>query len=173
MSRTARLGVLAIAAATVLGGAVACGGNSGTPQYGNSTPTEVIPTTSDTPAATTGTSPFATAFSNPSEHGQAPVFYRTTDNFGSVIANQSYKVLFRVTNGYSQPTLTVTANCSSCPGSPLPMTFTGTKVTPVGADAPGSYYPVNVTLPNVGNWELTVQAGRDSVKIPLEVKPAP
>jgi hypothetical protein len=85
-------------------------------------------------------------------------------------------VLFRVTNGFAEPTLTVVASCTSCFGDPVgdqaTTILTGVMVTPVGEDAPGSYYPVNVLLPTAGHWELTVQAAADSVTIPVDVKAA-
>ena len=42
----------------------------------------------------------------------------------------------------------------------------------IGEDAPGSYYPVPLELPEPGAWLLTVAAGDDQVIIPIDVTPA-
>jgi len=140
-----------------------------------SSPTPGSAATIEQPTSSTSTSPFATAFSGPNEGGSAPVFYRTADNFASLVAGQPYKVLFRITNGYAELTLTVTGVCTNCrtPNEPPTATLSGIMVQPVGEDAPGSYYPTNLLLPRAGHWELTVQATPDDVTIPIDVQPAP
>lgn len=165
-----RLAVLLVLSALLLaacgsggGNDYSSGGKTRTPEAETSTPTSRIP------------APFATEFSGPNEGGQAPIFWRTADNFASLTVDQPYKVLFRVDNGYAEPALSVTGVCSDCRDvtEPSTITLTGTKVTPVGEEAPGSFYPVNVLLPRTGHWELTVHAGADSVMIPVDVKVAP
>ena len=172
MSRTIRSITCALVAGVIIAAAAACAEGGDGPAGTTSTPGQ--PTSAPSPSATTtGTSPFATTFSGPNEGGQAPVFYRTADNFASVVAGQPYKVLFRITNGYAEPALSVTATCTSCPSSPTPQALSGIMVQPVGEEAPGSFYPTNLTLPVAGHWELTVHAGADQVTIPVDVQAAP
>ncbi len=156
--------VLLIALGTVLF-AVSCGDGGST---GDATATRERPS-NGTPVATQA----STTPTGPNESGNAPVFYRTADDFASVVAAQPYKVLFRITNGYAELTLDVAAQCTSCPSSSANRTarLSGIMVQPVGEEAPGSYYPVNLLLPEAGHWELTVQAGADEVTIPLDVRP--
>lgn len=170
MSGVARLVALSFAAAALLVGAIACGDDGDSSD--DPTATARQPTASATPAQST---PIATGSSAPNEGGQAPIFWRPADNFASVIANQPYKVLFRITSGYAEPTLTVHAVCTTCrsPNEAPTAELSGIMVTPVGEDAPGSYYPVDVRLPRAGHWELTVQADADSATIPIDVKPSP
>ena len=156
------LGLLIVISAALV---VACGGSSGsTPRATSET---LFPPASTSSPATTAATP-ASGLSN--EGGQAPVFYRTADNFASATVGQPYKVVFRITNGYAADRLTVVANCRSCFGNPPPQTFQGVKVQPVGEEATGSFYPVNLLLPVDGQWELTVQATPDDVTIPVDVK---
>ena len=171
MSRIIQFITSALVAASIIAAAAACGDGSDGPAGTTSTPG--LQATSAATPTTTSPSPFATAFSGPNEGGQAPVFYRTADNFASVVAGQPYKVLFRITNGYAEPALNVTATCTSCPSSPTPQALSGVMVQPVGEEAPGSFYPTNLLLPVEGHWELTVHAGADQVTIPVDVQPAP
>jgi hypothetical protein len=113
-------------------------------------------------------SPTANGISSGNEAGEAPVFYRTADEFRSLTVGQPYKVLLRVTNDYAQPAIAILASCTSCVNQPS-ITLTGSKVTPVGEEAPGSYYPMTVVLPAAGHWELVVLAGRDTTRISVNV----
>jgi hypothetical protein len=156
---------LALVHCTVLGVAVACGDNGGTSGYPSATATVASgsPTTS-TPAVT---ATLAT------EAGEEPIFWRTADNFGSVQAGQPYKALFRLTNGYAEPALRVTATCQSCaqPSERQPIDFEGQRAEPGGGEAPGSYYPMNITLPSAGRWALEVVAGSDTARILVDATP--
>jgi hypothetical protein len=100
------------------------------------------------------------------------VFWRTADDFASVVKQTPYLVVFRIEGGFDEPSLTVTATCVDC-ASPDEQTFLGTNSPPVGEDAPGAYYPVSMTFPRAGKWELTVLAGADEVTVPVVVQPAP
>jgi len=146
---TALLSLLALAA---------CGDGNG---YGDS----------DDNVAPTATAIVATPTPFPTEAGADPVFWRTTDNFASLAAGTEYKVVFRITNGFAEQTLTVAADRIA---GGQPIEFEGNLVTPVGGEASGSYYPVTILLPQPGAWELTVQAGADEVTIPVDVaEPGP
>ena len=147
----------------MLGVGVACssGGGPGSRQT-TSTISSGSPPTSG-PAATRATA---------SESGQEPIFWRTTDNFQSLQAGKPYKALFRITNGYVEPTLNIIATCESCPqaSAPTPIDFQANRTEPVGSDAPGSYYPLNITLPSVGRWQIEVVAGNDRVRILVDAR---
>jgi hypothetical protein len=121
------------------------------------------------PSATSAVTPAASAptASGPNESGSAPIFWRTADNFQTVVVGEPYLVLFRITNGYDETSLTVSGSCTDCEAGDI--TSVGTNSPPIGQDAPGSYYPMNLTFPEAGSWELTVRAGADDVVIPLEV----
>ena len=136
---------------------------------GGSQPTARGPTATAT-AITTAT---AASGSTPTaaESGGEPVFWRTADNFTTVHAGAPYKVVFRITNGFHDDTLVVTAN-RVAGGQPLE--FRGNRVQPAGEEAPGVYYPLNIELPQPGRWELTVMAGNDHVKIVIDAgEPGP
>jgi hypothetical protein len=137
----------------------ACGGGSTTP----ATPT--APTS--TPAASTS-----------NEAGKPPVFWRTEDNFESLRAGRAYKVVFRVTNGYADASLRVLATCQSCslPTERAPIAFQAERVTVGEGEAPGSYYPLTITLPFPGRWQIAVVADSDQITIPVDAQagtPAP
>jgi hypothetical protein len=149
--------LIAVSAALVL---LSCG-DSGSP--GEATSTFIHPAS----ATATQTSGLA------NEGGQAPVFYRTADDFASLTVDQPYKVVFRITNGFAADMLTVVASCSGCSGAPPGQTFQGAKVQPIGEEAAGSFYPVNLVFPIDGHWEVTVQATPDDVTIAIDVAPAP
>ena len=106
------------------------------------------------------------------EAGEGPIFWRTRDQFESLQADEPYKVLFRVTGGYDEPTLTVLAECLSCEPSLEEMEFEALQAQPEGPEEPGSYYPFNLDLPEPGTWQLTVIAGDDQVSLPVSVAPA-
>jgi hypothetical protein len=146
----------ALLACAALALTVACGGGGGAKK----TPAGATPGT-EAPTAVT------------SERGTDPIFWRTEDNFASLEIGQPYKTLFRITNGYAEPTLTVEATCRSCsPAQSQTITFDGQQAQPVGGDAPGTYYPANITLPYAGEWEIRVAAGADSATILVVVSGA-
>jgi len=65
----------------------------------------------------------------------------------------------------------VTATCASCPPAERqPLSFQGGLVEPVGGEAPGSFYAMNITLPYTGQWEIDVVAGGDAAKIMVDVR---
>ncbi len=102
-----------------------------------------------------------------SEMGEAPVFYGTEDGFESLQAGEPYKVLFRITSGYQEETLRIVAE-PEAGGDALE--FEALRSEPKGEEAPGSYYPVTIELPEPGTWRLTVFAGEDEVTISVQVK---
>lgn len=165
MRRLMRIASLTVVAALfLLASACDDSDSSGTPN-GTSEPQA-----SATPAITPATSvPTAT----PPEDGEAPISWRTADDFASVTANEDYKMLIRVTNGYDEATITIEAICTSC-GSDgdVTATFTGNNVTPVGDEGPGAFYPTSLNFPQAGRWQMTVHAGEDEAVIPLEVQEA-
>ncbi len=159
-----RYATLALVLSTTFVVAVACGVNRDTsgPQA-TATISSGSPPTSG-PAATSASS---------SESGKEPIFWRTADNFQSLQAGKPYKALFRITNGYVEPALNVVATCESCPQASdrTPIEFQAKRTEPVGREAPGSYYPLNITLPSVGRWEIDVVAGNDRAKILVDAQP--
>jgi hypothetical protein len=155
---------MAIASFCLMLAAVSCDG--GSDYSDDATPTNAPATA---PATPTAASASPTALSGPNESGSSPVFWRTSDDFGSVTANEGYLVLFRIDSGFNEQSLTVTAICADCDADE--QTFLGTNSPPIGADSPGSYYPIVLTFPEAGYWELTVHAGPDEVTIPIDVQP--
>ena len=155
------LGLLALS----LSAPAACNGGNG----------DIEPTATE-PAAT---APAATATAelprNAFEQGKAPIFWQPLDEgFESLRVGEPYKVLFRVTSGYAEKTLPITVECSDC-AEPVPggrLEFEPLLAEPTGEEAPGSYYPFSLDLPQPGTWLLTVTAGDDTVSITVEVKPA-
>ena len=103
-----------------------------------------------------------------SELGRAPIFYGTVDQFQTLRAGEPYKVLFRITSGYDEETLRVVASRGGGP----PLRLEASRAEPVGEEAPGSYYPLELELPEPGRWEITVSAGDDEATFSVEVKPA-
>jgi hypothetical protein len=152
----------------------ACGGGGGSkPSAATETTSPSTAVSSATPAQTASDATTTPTPGSPNEGGSAPVYYRTSDNFASIVADQPYKVLFRVTNGYAEQSLTVVADCTDCPAGPDEQTFVGQMATPGAGEAAGSYYPTNITLPYAGHWEIAVLATPDRVVIPIEVLDAP
>lgn len=156
------LALLALLASSAL---AACNGGNG----------DVEPTATEPEA----TAPAATATPdlprNAFEQGEAPIFWQPLDEgFESLRVGEPYKVLFRVTSGYAERTLPITIECSDC-AEPVPggkLEFEPLLAEPVGEEAPGSYYPFSLDLPQPGTWVLTVTAGGDTASITVEVKPA-
>jgi hypothetical protein len=172
MSRSLKLFACALASITLVAFALACGDSeSSVEPYPE---TFELPTSAATPT-TISPSPVGTDLSGPNEGGQAPIYWRTADNFASVVAGEKYLVNFRIANGYDESALSVTATCVSCrAGEQEELTFPGQNSPPfpAGSDLPGSYYPMNMVFPIAGQWEITVRAGADSVTIPVDVKAA-
>jgi hypothetical protein len=105
----------------------------------------------------------------PAEEGEEPVFWRTTDSFASLRAGEPYKVLFRVTSGYSEPTLTINATREDGANA---VSFESNRVDPVGDEGPGAFYPVTIELPEEGAWIITLAPGDQQITIPVQVAPA-
>jgi hypothetical protein len=127
---------------------------------------------SDEPDATNTFAP--TAESTPSESGvrefgEAPVFWRTVDEFKSLQANKPYFVVIRVT-GYDQQTLRVRAERVDGSGDPVAFDIVG--ATPVGEDAEGAFFPTSIELPTAGEWTLYVETGAEDVPLNVTVQPA-
>ena len=120
-----------------------------------------------TAESATPTLPLTTATAN--ESGEAPIFYRTFDRFETLRANERYPVMLRITNGYAEEKLVVVAERVA---DGLTVEFESLLSQPIGDDAPGSYYPVPLELPEPGAWRLTIVAGDDEVIIPVEVAAA-
>lgn len=151
----------ALLALLALLSAAACGGSGGAKPTATPTATPQAPTT---PAATTAA---------PNEAGIAPFYWRTEDGFRSLRAggDTGYKVVFRITNGYAEDTLRITAKRVAGGQS---LGFEAGRVQVGGGDRPGSYYATNILLPQPGRWDLTVVAGEDEITIPVEVgEPGP
>lgn len=104
------------------------------------------------------------------ELGLAPVFWRTLDQFDSLRADEPYKVVLRVTNGYEEETIRIMAEHELNAGEALE--FEASLAEPVGQEGPDAFYPFNVDLPESGDWILTVFAGEGSASIIVNVKPA-
>ena len=134
------------------------GDDAGEPTSSPSTPTAQSATA--TPTQTTATV---------NESGEAPIFYRTFDRFETVRANERYLVILRITNGFAEEKLVVVAERVA---DGLTVEFESLLSQPIGDEAPGSYYPVPLELPEPGAWRLTIVAGDDEVVIPIEVAPA-
>ena len=127
-------------------------------------PTGAPPT--PTAQSVTAPPPLTTAAAN--ESGEAPIFYRTFDRFETLRANERYLVVLRITNGYAEEKLVVVAERVA---DGLTAEFESLLSQPIGDEAPGSYYPVPLELPESGAWLLTIVAGDDEVVIPVEVAP--
>jgi hypothetical protein len=160
---TLRYAGLVLAVAGALAIATACGDGAGS----RATP----PPTATAPGGTATPSPGATAPA-PNESGREPIFWRTEDAFASLQAGRAYKVLFRITNGYAEPELSVTATCQSCaaPSERQPIEFVGQRAEPGANETPGSYYPMNIDLPYAGQWEIVVAAGGDTARISADAR---
>lgn len=104
-----------------------------------------------------------------SEDGAEPIFWRTQDAFASLRAGVEYKVLFRITSGYAEPALAITATRDDFTEE---ASFEANRVEPVGGEAAGSYYPVTIILPSPGAWTITVTAAAAEASIPVQVAPA-
>ena len=147
----------ALAALVVL---AACNGGDDAGEPTSSPPTP-------TAESATATLPLTTATAN--ESGEAPIFYRTFDRFETLRANERYLVMLRITNGYAEEKLVVVAERVA---DGLTVEFESLLSQPIGDEAPGSYYPVPLELPEPGAWRLTIVAGDDEVVIPVEVAAA-
>ncbi len=100
------------------------------------------------------------------EAGLAPIYWRTQDTFQSVVAGEPYKVVVRVTNGFEEESLAVTATGDA--GEDV--TFTARRTEVGEGEDPGSYYAFDLILPEAGLWQVTTEAA--PVEITIEVNPA-
>ena len=124
----------------------------------------------ETPDPTTTPPPDATDIARAeNEGGEAPIFWRTEDDFASLRAGEAYKVLLRITNGYDEDTISLVAVRK---GDEEEIQLTSNRAEPVGGDLPGSYYPTFLLLPYAGTWELTILAGDDEVTVQFDVAEA-
>jgi hypothetical protein len=123
-----------------------------------------------TPTATGAAATATSDASRPDELGEEPIFYRPLDEgFASLRAGEPYKILFRVTGGYAEDTLSIVAT----PAEGEALEFEASRAEPAGeGDPPGSYYPFNLELPAAGTWAITVTAGDDETTFSVEVKAA-
>ena len=117
-------------------------------------------------ATTTGPTPEPTELRTDNEGGEAPIFWRTVDDFASLRAGESYKVLLRITNGYAEETISLVAVRKE---DGQEIQITSNRAEPVGEDLPGSYYPTSLLLSEAGTWELTIVAGEDAATVQFEV----
>ena len=138
----------------------ACGGGDDAGEPTSSPPTP-------TAESATATLPLTTATAN--ESGEAPIFYRTFDRFETLRVGERYMMMLRITNGYAEEKLVVVAERVA---DGLTVEFESLLSQPIGDEAPGSYYPVPLELPEPGAWRLTIVAGDDEVVIPVEVAAA-
>ena len=129
---------------------------------------DLEPTASELTATAVGGTPTVDTRTAASERGQEPVFWRTTDQFASLRAGEGYKVIFRVTNGYAEDTLSIVAE----PEGGEALEIVASRVQPGEGEGPGAFYAVNIDLPQHGRWQLTVMAGEDEVVIPVEAGPS-
>ena len=136
-----------------LGVGVACGDSDGETDVATSTPQ---PDATDVPRAD-------------NEGGEAPIFWRTADGFASVRADELYKIVFRITGGYDQDTISLVAGPK---GSDEEIAITADRVEAGDGELPGSYFATSLLLSQPGTWELTIVAGEDQATIQFEVAEA-
>lgn len=140
-----------LAAVLMLG--VACGDSDSQPVDATSTPE---PNETEIPRAA-------------NEGGEPPIFWRTTDDFATVRADEFYKIVFRITGDYNEDTISLVAARKE-DGEEIPIT--ADRVEVAGDDLPGSYYPTSLLLSAAGSWELTIVAGEDRATIQFDVAEA-
>ena len=140
-----------LAAALMLG--VACGDSNSQPVDATST---AEPNATDVPRTD-------------NEGGEPPIFWRTTDDFASVRVDEFYKIVFRITGGYDEDTVSLVAARKE-DGEEIPIT--ADRVEVAGDDLPGSYYPTSLLLSAPGTWELTIVAGEDRATVQFDVAEA-
>ena len=162
--RPFRLRSLAVAAAGLLAVSAFAACSSGRSFSVQPTTTALAPT--EQQIAT----PAAAAPRLDDELGLAPVFWRTQDQFDSLRADEPYKVVLRVTNGYDEETIRIMAE-HELNGSGA-LEFEASLAEPAGQEGPGAFYPFNIDLPESGVWVLTVFTGEGSASIIVDVKPA-
>ena len=140
-----------LAAALMLG--VACGDSNSQPVDATST---AEPNATDVPRTD-------------NEGGEPPIFWRTTDDFAYVRVDEFYKIVFRITGGYDEDTVSLVAARKE-DGEEIPIT--ADRVEVAGDDLPGSYYPTSLLLSEPGTWELTIVAGEDRATVQFDVAEA-
>ena len=124
----------------------------------------------DGPAATatltqpTPPPPTPTVFRPTTEQGEDPIYWRTADEFGTLRSGEPYKILFRITGGFAEDRIAVGAYQVGIPV----IEYDAFRAEPQGEDLPGSYYPMNLTLPAAGEWLLDVVAGDYEVRFTVQ-----
>ena len=88
------------------------------------------------------------------------------DDFASLRAGESYKVLLRITNGYAEETISLVAVRKE---DGQEIQITSNRAEPVGEDLPGSYYPTSLLLSEASTWGLTIVTGEDAATVQFEV----
>ena len=142
----------------------ACGGSDG--NGGEPTATANAAPTMDDTGDGTGDDTGRQA----NELGEAPIFYAPLDGFESLRAGEPYKVLFRITNGYAEETLRIAATHDATGET---VEFEALRAEPVGEEErSGTFYPVNLDLPEAGTWQVTILAGEADASFSVEVAPA-
>ena len=99
------------------------------------------------------------------EGGRDPIYWRTLDNFRTVREGEPYKVVLRVTNGYTEDVLPIEAATTTGAGA---LTFEAMRVDAPG-EGKGTFYTVNLEFPRQGRYEVTFTAGDDAVSTEINV----
>lgn len=139
-----------LAAVLMLG--VACGDSDSQPVDATSTPE---PNETEIPRAA-------------NEGGEPPIFWRTTDDFASVRAGEPYKIVFRITGGYDEETISLSIGRE---GSDQKNLIWPERVEAGDGELLGSYYVTSLLL-SEGTKFLTIVAGDDTATIQFDVAEA-
>ncbi|MCH8025917.1 MAG: hypothetical protein IH866_03900 [Chloroflexi bacterium] len=130
--------------------------------------------TSSPPTPTTQSATATEAPRLATEWGEEPIYWRTTTEDGieslqaCVDPCIGEKVIFRISNGYAEQILLVVAERES---DGLRVEFEA-GLAVAEDELPGSFYPLNLALPEPGAWRLTIMAGVDETIILVDVAPA-
>lgn len=155
MNRLAMLWTLTLLfTATIV---AACGGSNG----GSSDQTATV-------AATEAPRP-SPAATDDAEGGRDPIYWRTLDNFRSVRVNEPYKVVLRVTNGFTEDVLPIEGKSAAGAAT---IAFEAQRVDAPGEDK-GTFYTVNLDFPRQGRYEVTFTAGDAAVSTEINVMAGP
>lgn len=123
----------------------------------------------DTGGAATETPESTRLSTELSESGEAPVFWRTEDEFESLRVGEPYKIVLRVTSGFDEETLRIVADPD---GEGSTEEFEAVLVEPASDEGQGSFYTFLLELPEPGGWQVTALTGDDATPITVDVKPA-
>ena len=140
-----------LAAVLMLG--VACGDSNSQPVDATST---AEPNATDVPRTD-------------NEGGEPPIFWRTTDDFASVRVDEFYKIVFRITGGYEEDTISL---ITAITGSDEENGIIVDRVEAGDGELLGSYYVTSLLLSEPGTWELTIVAGEDRATVQFDVAEA-